>query len=55
MHQESSQERLFTVMDEIDKKVSTIKKKAILYVGLSRVGKSTSYNWSIGHPLKADK
>jgi GTP-binding protein EngB required for normal cell division len=43
------------VAKEIDDKVATVKKKAIVLVGLSRVGKSTSYNWILRHPLLAAK
>ena len=46
-------EKLFLVMKNIDQRVASIKKKAILLVGLSRVGKSTAFNWLNGYPLTA--
>ncbi len=42
-------------MNEIDQKVANKKTKAILFVGLTRVGKSTSFNWVSRVPLKAVK
>ena len=44
-------DRVFTVLNEIDQKVEKVKKKGIVFVGLTRVGKSTAYNWTIKHPL----
>lgn len=44
-------DRIFTVANDIDIKVDTVKKKGIVLVGLSRAGKSTAYNWIIKHPL----
>lgn len=55
MEGEKRKERLFLVMKNIDQRVATIKKKAIILVGLSRVGKSTAFNWIYGHPLTARK
>ena len=49
----TSKDRIFTVLHEIDLKVGRVKKKGIIFVGLSRVGKSTAYNWTIRHPLEA--
>jgi tRNA U34 5-carboxymethylaminomethyl modifying GTPase MnmE/TrmE len=48
-------EELFTVMHEIDERVKMVKKEAIMLVGLTRVGKSTCYNWALNHPLKSEK
>lgn len=47
----SFKDRIFTVLNEIDQKVETVLKKGIVFVGLTRVGKSTAYNWAIRHPL----
>lgn len=44
-------DRTFTVLNDIDQKVDKVKKKGIVFVGHSRVGKSTAYNWVIKHPL----
>lgn len=49
----ASKDRIFTVLNEIDLKVDRVKKKGIVFVGMSRVGKSTAYNWTIKHPLEA--
>lgn len=48
-------EALFTVANDIDKKVLSVKPKGTLLVGLSRVGKSTLFNWMNNHPLLAVK
>lgn len=40
---------------EIDDTVGRVKRKAIVLVGLTRVGKSTSYNWILRHPLETKK
>ena len=36
----------------IDQKVLKAKKKAVLFVGMSKVGKSTSFNWVAGKRIK---
>jgi len=43
---------LFQVLEEGDRKIKQIHKQAILFVGLSRSGKSTSFNWALGHQMK---
>lgn len=48
-------EALFAVANDIDKRVSSVNSKATVLVGLSRVGKSTSFNWILRHPLLAVK
>lgn len=44
---------LYNVLYSIDEKVYTARKKAIMLVGLSRAGKSTTYNWILGRKLVA--
>ena len=42
-------------MNKIDKKVANCKKKGILFVGKTKAGKSTSFNWIKGTPLIGEK
>ena len=36
---------LFTVLERGDRRIVQIKKKCIILVGMTRAGKSTTYNW----------
>lgn len=36
---------LFTVLERGDRRIMQIKKKCIILVGMTRAGKSTTYNW----------
>ena len=51
----SHREALFSVANEIDKKMAGVKPRATVLVGLSKVGKSTTINWIQRHPLRAVK
>jgi predicted GTPase len=42
---------LFTVLERGDRKVDKIKKQAILMVGLTRAGKSCTFNWILGRDM----
>lgn len=42
-------------MDEGDRTINKIGDKCIMMVGLTRSGKSTSYNWVLGKQMKGAK
>lgn len=43
--------RLFNVLETGDRRISGIKRKAIILVGLSRAGKSTVFNYILNKPM----
>ncbi len=53
MDKQDKQPNLFEVLNDIDLKLVSKKKKAILLVGLTKVGKSTVFNWLSKIPLRA--
>jgi 50S ribosomal subunit-associated GTPase HflX len=42
---------MLTVLERGDRKISKIKKKIIALVGLTRAGKSCTYNWILGRNM----
>jgi GTPase Era involved in 16S rRNA processing len=42
---------MFTILERGDRKIKSIKKKFIALVGLTRHGKSTTYNWMLGKEM----
>lgn len=43
------------MMNAVDQKLISTKKKAILLVGMTRAGKSTTFNWISKIPLQGIK
>jgi GTP-binding protein EngB required for normal cell division len=48
---EETKENMFTVLERGDRKIDLLKEKLIMLVGLSRVGKSCTFNWMMKHPM----
>jgi hypothetical protein len=42
------------VLERGDRKIDFIKKKAIMMVGLTRVGKSCTFNWILNKPMQGE-
>ncbi len=42
---------LFEVLERGDRGISVVEMKAIIMVGLTRAGKSTTFNWTLGKPM----
>lgn len=51
MDQPRANENLFTVLERGDVKIMQAKRKAIILVGITRAGKSTTFNWILKKPL----
>jgi len=45
------EENMFTVLERGDRKIDAIKKKIIALVGLTRSGKSCTFNWMLGKDM----
>lgn len=50
---EAKAPHLLTVMDDGDQSICKIKENVIMLLGLTRAGKSTSYNWILNKTLKS--
>jgi GTP-binding protein EngB required for normal cell division len=48
---EASYPNLFSVLEEGDRRIKKARTKAIILVGLTRVGKSTVFNWILHKPM----
>ncbi len=46
-----SSENIFTVTEKGDRKIMEAHEHAIIFVGLTRVGKSTVFNWVLKKPM----
>jgi 50S ribosomal subunit-associated GTPase HflX len=42
---------LFEVLERGDRKISEVLERGIIMVGLTRAGKSTTFNWTLGKPM----
>ena len=44
-------DKLFKVLDRGHRRIELLHDEAIVYLGLTRAGKSTAFNWTLNQPM----